>query len=77
MTTDEERRLTHDGVERYGYATDNEGWRRSDRPAVRWSPDSRRIATYRLDERGVGEMHLWQTVEGRPRPPVVAVRPAR
>ncbi len=66
LATGEERRLTTDGVERYGYATDNEGWRRSDRPAVRWSPDSRRIATYRLDERGVGEMHLWQMAEGRP-----------
>jgi dipeptidyl-peptidase 4 len=67
MATGEERRLTRDGVERYGYATDNEGWRRSDRPAVRWSPDSRSVATYRLDERGVGDMALWEMVEGRPR----------
>jgi dipeptidyl-peptidase 4 len=67
METGEERRLTHDGVERYGYGTDNEGWRRSERPAVRWSPDGRRLATYRLDERGVGEMHLWEMAEGRPR----------
>jgi dipeptidyl-peptidase 4 len=66
MATGQERQLTNDGVERYGYATDNEGWRRSERPAVRWSPDSRRVATYRLDERGVGEMHLWEMAEGRP-----------
>jgi dipeptidyl-peptidase 4 len=66
MTSGEERALTTDGVDRYGYATDNEGWRRSERPAVRWSPDSRRVATYRLDERGVGEMHLWEMAEGRP-----------
>lgn len=67
VATGEERRLTHDGEERYGYGTDNEGWRRSERPAVRWSPDGSRVATYRLDERGVGEMYLWETVEGRPR----------
>jgi dipeptidyl-peptidase 4 len=67
MATGEERRLTRDGVERYGYATDNEGWRRSERPAVRWSPDSRHLATYRLDERGVGDMALWEMVDGRPR----------
>jgi dipeptidyl-peptidase 4 len=67
MGTGEERRLTPDGIDRYGYATDNEGWRRSERPAVRWAPDSRRLATYRLDERGVGELHLWEMVEGRPR----------
>jgi dipeptidyl-peptidase 4 len=67
MTTGEERPLTTDGQDRHGYATDNEGWRRSERPAVRWSPDSRRIATYRLDERGVGDMHLWEMADGRPR----------
>jgi dipeptidyl-peptidase 4 len=67
METGEERPLTSDGIERYGYGTDNEGWRRSERPAVRWSPDSRRVATYRLDERGVEEMHLLETAEPRPR----------
>jgi len=64
--TGEEVQLTHDGVADYGYATDSEGWRRSDRPALTWSPDSRRIFTHRLDERGVGEMVLWRTQEGRP-----------
>ncbi|CAN5654014.1 S9 family peptidase [soil metagenome] len=62
-----EIRLTTDGVHRYGYATDNEGWRQSERPVLLWSPDSRRIATYRLDERGVGDMHLLETTVGRPR----------
>jgi dipeptidyl-peptidase 4 len=42
------------------------GLAESERPALIWSPDSRRIATYRLDERGVGEMHLLETTEGRP-----------
>jgi dipeptidyl-peptidase 4 len=59
-------RLTSDGEARYGYATDNEGWRRSERPAVTWSPDSRRLFTFRLDERGAGMMHLLETAEGRP-----------
>jgi dipeptidyl-peptidase 4 len=66
VETGREIRLTTDGVERYGYATDNEGWRRSERPVLLWSPDSRRIATFRLDERGVGEMHLLETAVGRP-----------
>jgi len=62
-----EIRLTTDGVERYGYATDNQGWSRTDRPVLRWSPDSRSIATYRLDERGVEELHVLETREGRGR----------
>ncbi len=66
IETGREIRLTTDGAERYGYATDNEGWRSSERPVVSWSPDSRRVATFRLDERGVGEMHLLETAAGRP-----------
>jgi dipeptidyl-peptidase 4 len=61
-----ERALTTDGAPHYGYATDSEGWRRSERPAVAWSPDSRFLFTHRLDERGVGDMVLWRTQEGRP-----------
>jgi dipeptidyl-peptidase 4 len=64
--TGEERRLTTDGAPRYGYATDSQGWRRTDRPVLVWAPDSRAVATYRLDERGVGDMVLWRTAEGRP-----------
>jgi dipeptidyl-peptidase 4 len=67
MTTGAERRLTTDGAARHGYGTDNEGWRRSARPAVTWSPDGTKLLTYRLDERGVGEMHLLETQQGRPR----------
>jgi dipeptidyl-peptidase 4 len=66
VQTGTEVRLTDDGTLHHGYATDNEGWRRSARPALTWSPDSRRIATYRMDERGVGEAHLLETREGRP-----------
>src|SRR5262245_9109132 len=35
--------LTRDGVKDFGYATDNAGWTRSDRPILSWSPDSKRI----------------------------------
>jgi dipeptidyl-peptidase 4 len=59
-------RLTTDGAPGYGYATDNEGWRRSERPALTWSADGSRLLTYRLDERGVGAMHLLETAVGRP-----------
>jgi dipeptidyl-peptidase 4 len=66
LASGREVRLTTDGVERYGYATDNEGWRRSERPAVTWSRDGNRLLTFRLDERGVQEMHLLETATGRP-----------
>lgn len=66
LESEEDIRLTHDGEERYGYATDSQGWRRTDTPVLVWSPDSRRIATYRLDERQVEEMHLLRTAEPRP-----------
>lgn len=58
--------LTYDGVEHHSYGTNNHGWSRSERPILLWSPDSRRIATYRLDERDVEMMTLWRTQVGRP-----------
>ena len=67
VATKAERRLTADGVEDHGYATDNAGWTRSDRPVVLWSPDSTKIATFRQDQREVGEMYLVETKVGRPR----------
>ena len=66
VATGGETRLTTDGVEDFGYATNNAGWTRSDRPVVRWSPDSRKIATFRHDARGVGMMHLVRTEVGHP-----------
>ncbi len=59
--------LTTDGVEDFGYATNNAGWVRSDRPVLRWSPDSRRIATFQQDDRGVGMMYLVSTAVGHPK----------
>ena len=62
----EETQLTTDGVDDYGYATDNAGWRKSDRPIVVWSPDSKKIATFQQDQRNTGEMYLVDTSVGHP-----------
>jgi dipeptidyl-peptidase-4 len=64
--TAKETQLTTDGVKDFGYATDNAGWASSDRPIVAWSPDSKKIATYQQDQRGVGEMYLVSTAVGHP-----------
>jgi len=66
MESGKETALTTDGVENYGYATNDAGWTRSDRPVVLWSPDSRRIATFRHDGRGVSQMYLVSTNVGEP-----------
>jgi dipeptidyl-peptidase 4 len=66
-TTDEDRQLTTDGMADFGYATNNAGWTRSDVPVLLWSPNSRKIATFQHDSRGVGEMHLVSTTPGTPR----------
>jgi dipeptidyl aminopeptidase/acylaminoacyl peptidase len=66
IATGEERALTTDGVEDFGYATDNAGWTRSERPVVKWSPDSRKVATFQHDARGVGMMYLVSTEVGHP-----------
>jgi len=58
--------LTTDGYLYYGYATDNAGWRQSKYPVVSWSPGSDRIATFRQDEREVGDMYLVTTQVGHP-----------
>jgi dipeptidyl aminopeptidase/acylaminoacyl peptidase len=65
--TGQETALTTDGVKDFGYATDNAGWSKSDRPIVVWSPDSRRLATFQQDQRNVGEMYLVNTAAGHPR----------
>jgi dienelactone hydrolase len=58
--------LTTDGVKDFGYATDNAGWKASDRPVLRWSADSRKIATFKQDQREVGDMYLVTTNVGHP-----------
>src|SRR5438876_9039418 len=66
VVTGRETQLTTDGQKDFGYATDNAGWIKSDRPVVLWSPDSRKIATFQQDERAVGEMYLVNTKVGHP-----------
>jgi dipeptidyl aminopeptidase/acylaminoacyl peptidase len=61
-----ETQLTTDGVAEFGYATDNAGWTHSDRPILVWSPDSKKIATFQMDQRKVGEMTLVSTAVGHP-----------
>ena len=67
VATGAETQLTSDGIEDFGYATDNAGWTKSDRPVVLWSPDSKKVATFQHDARGVGETGLVSTVAGAPR----------
>jgi len=54
-------------VKDFGYATDNAGWTKSNRPIVLWSPDSKKIATFQQDQRDVGEMYLVNTQVGHPK----------
>ncbi len=67
LSTGVDRQLTRDGIEDFGYGTNNAGWVRSPRPVVRWSPDSKKIATFQHDGRGVGEMALVGTEAGHPK----------
>lgn len=66
LETGKETQLTKDGIENYGYATDNAGWRKSDKPVLLWSPDSKKIATYQQDQRHVSDMYLVTTNIGAP-----------
>ncbi len=75
LQSDEEIQLSHDGEEHWGYGQIGEGCcaevtsRRQEikrPPALVWSPDSSKIATIRLDEREVRQMHLIETHQGRP-----------
>ncbi len=66
LETGEETQLTRDGEENFGYATDNAGWRKSDRAIVLWSPDSKKIATYQQDQQRVSDMYLVRTEVGEP-----------
>jgi dipeptidyl aminopeptidase/acylaminoacyl peptidase len=67
LATGRDVQLTTDGIEGFGYATDNAGWTHSDSPVLSWSPDSRQIATFQQDERGVPEYYLVSTNVGHPK----------
>ncbi len=66
LTTGQQVQLTTDGIKDFGYATDNAGWKSSDKPILLWSPDSRKIATYKQDQRNVSDMYLVTTNVGKP-----------
>ena len=66
VATGKEIALTTDGIENFGYATDNAGWTHSDRPILSWSPDSKKIATFQQDQRHVNDMYLVKTQVGAP-----------
>lgn len=59
--------LTTDGIKDFGYATDNAGWKHSDRAVVLWSPDSKKIASFQQDQRHVSDMYLVSTSVGTPK----------
>lgn len=66
IKTNELTQLTTDGIRDFGYATDNAGWKSGDGPVVCWSPDSKKIATFKQDQRGVSDMYLVTTNVGKP-----------
>ena len=66
VKTHNEVQLTTDGIKDFGYATDNAGWKSGDGPILRWSPDSKKIATFKQDQRNVSDMYLVTTNVGKP-----------
>lgn len=66
IASGKETQLTQDGIPDFGYATDNAGWSHSDKPVLRWSHDSHKIATFKQDQRHVNNMYLVSTNIGKP-----------
>lgn len=67
LKTKKEKPLTTDGVKDFGYATDNAGWKHSGSAILLWSPDSKKIATFKQDQRNVSDMYLVSTKVGKPK----------
>ncbi len=67
VASGKETQLTTDGVENFGYATDNAGWKHTDNAIVEWSTDSKQIATFQQDQRKTGDMYLVSTKVGHPK----------
>jgi dipeptidyl aminopeptidase/acylaminoacyl peptidase len=69
VATGRETQLTTDAMPDFGYAKPTGCCqqvtvtiqKRDQRPVLIWSPDSKRIATYKMDERGVRRMYLLET----------------
>jgi dipeptidyl aminopeptidase/acylaminoacyl peptidase len=66
VATKKETQLTTDGIKDFGYATDNAGWKQGEGPVMAWSPDSKKIATFKQDQREVSDMYLVTTNVGKP-----------
>lgn len=66
LSDNSEKQLTTDGIENFGYATNNAGWVRGKKPVVKWSPDSKKLTTFKHDGRNVGEMGIVSTAVGHP-----------
>ena len=66
VATGQSTQLTTDGVKDFGYATDNAGWKSGDGPILLWSPDSKKVATFKQDQRNVSDMYLVTTNVGKP-----------
>jgi dipeptidyl aminopeptidase/acylaminoacyl peptidase len=67
VASGKETPLTTDGVENFGYATDNAGWKHTDKAILVWSPDSSKIATFQQDQRQTGDMYMVSTGVGHPK----------
>lgn len=67
LNNNKTNQLTFNGEKDYGYGTNNAGWIKTDSPVLKWSPNSDKIATFRQDARGVGEMYLTTTNVGHPK----------
>ena len=67
VASGKETQLTFDGVENYGYATDNAGWKHTDNAVVVWSPDGQKLATFQQDQRKTSTMTLVGTNVGAPK----------
>lgn len=67
IATGKETQLTTDGVENFGYATNNAGWVHDDSAILVWSPDSSKIATFQQDQRKTSKMTLVGTNIGAPK----------
>ena len=66
LSSGTETQLTTDGIKDFAYATNNAGWAHTSDPVLTWSPDSRQIATFQHDGRGVRDMYLVTSNVGSP-----------
>ena len=67
IASNEKTQLTSDGIENFGYSTNNAGWIRRSTPVVKWSPDSKKLTTFKHDGRKVGEMGIVSSAVGHPK----------